>query len=240
MFLPRNVRWLLLGIGLAGLALMLVLRFTTWHTLEAVTLDGKPVENWDKKLKLQPGKSVLDQPLETAAQQLMKDTGTVRVEVAYSLPNELRFTRNRFSPACYVLDSRSGRLFGLNSEARFIPITDDNHGWEHPVITGIRVSGIYHRATDERVTQIVPQLALLAEDNIDLYRLIDEIDMSEQEFVMVTLSGLPYRIKANAAELHRQISGYIQAVEKYPIETESAKVIDLRFDDLIVQKGSAK
>ncbi|MBD3257867.1 hypothetical protein GF377_05490 [candidate division GN15 bacterium] len=237
MFLSAKTRWILLAVTLIGIAVMGVMEFSSWHQLEAVTLDGEPVENWDEALGLQRGRSILEQPVEHVAAEMLQDTAVVRVDVSYALPDRIDITTNRFTPVCYALDAESGRMYGLNHQGRFVPLKGERQDWEHPILTGITASGLYELARDSRVSLVIPQLRDLADDNVDLYRLIDEIDLHSENYTLVTLSGLTYRLKMHAADLHQQISTFIRSVERYPMEIDEARLIDLRFDNLIVQKG---
>ncbi len=232
-----RTRLILAAVALVGLGSIVVFEFTDWHQLEAVTLNDKPVEDFGTRRGLKPGESVLKQPLAEVATRLLKDTGTVKVDIDYSMPGTLKITTNRFRPVCMVVDRVSGRQLGLNKQARVVPLPPSFDDWEHPVLTGVRANRLFEHCNDDRVSLIIPQLRRLAEDNIGLYRLIDEIDFSEQGLVTVTASGLPYRLTANADRFHEQMSGFIQFVEKYQPDIAGADNFDLRFANMIVQQG---
>ncbi len=232
-----RTRLILGALALVGLASIIVLEFTDWHQLEAVTLNDEPLENWETDLGLRPDKSVLEQPLAAAAARLLKDTGTVKVDIDYSLPGTLKITTNRFTPVCTVIDEASGRQLGLNKQARVVPLAPSFDDWEHPVLTGVTADRLFEQCSDDRVSLIIPQLTRLSEDNVGLYRLIDEIDFGEQGLVTVTVSGLPYRLTAAADRFHGQITGFIQFVEKYQPDITGADNFDLRFSNMIVQQG---
>jgi hypothetical protein len=232
-----RTRLILVAAALIGLGSIAVLEFTDWHQLEAVTLNDEPVEDWETRLGLKPGESVLKQPLAEVAARLLKDIGTVKVDIDYSMPNTIKITTNRFTPVCTVIDEVSGRQFGLNKQARVVPLAPSFDDWEHPVLTGVKANRLFEHCSDDRVSRIIPQLKRLAEDKIGLYRLIDEIDFSKQGLVTVTASGLPYRLTVNADRFHEQMSGFIQFVEKYQPDRTGADNFDLRFANMIVQQG---
>jgi len=232
-----KTRLILTAVALVGVGSIIALEFTDWHQLEAVTLNDQPVEDWEKSLGLKPGESVLKQPLAEVAARLLKDTGTVKVDIDYSLPGTLKITTNRFTPVCLVVDAVSGRQFGLNQQARVVPLAPGYDDWEHPVLTGAEANKLFAHCSDDRVSLLIPQLGRLAEDNIGLYRLIDEIDFSKEGQVTVTVSGLPYRLTANADRFHEQITGFVQFVEKYQPDITGAENFDLRFANMIVQQG---
>lgn len=232
-----KTRLILAAVALIGLGSIIVLEFTDWHQLEAVTLNDEAVEDWETTLGLKPGESVLKQPLAEVAERLLEDTGTVKVDIDYSLPGTLKITTNRFTPACIVVDKTTGRQLGLNEQGRVVPLAPSFDDWEHPVLTGVKANRLFEHCSDDRVALIMPELRRLAEDNIGLYRLIDEIDFSESDLVTVTISGLSYNLTANADRFHHQITGFIQFVEKYQPDIEGAENFDLRFANMIVQQG---
>ncbi len=216
------------------------MEFTDWHQLEAVTLDDRPVVEFESEMGLTSGKSVLEQPVAQLAERLLDDKRTVKVDVEYSLPGTMHIKTNRFESVCYLLDKRTGKMLGLNNQARAVPLEGDCRGWIDPVLTGVEAGSLFEMCDDIRVGLLLPQLRDLKGENKDLYRLIDEIDFSSRECVMVTISGLPYRLKATAEDFRHQIAGFIRFVESYQPEVEGAKLFDLRFPNLIVQTGERK
>ena len=163
------------------------------------------------------------------------DTAIARVDIEFSLPGRLDIQTNRFTPACFVLDKVSGRLLGLNPQGRVVPLASTKGDFEHPVLTRVAAGRLFERCDDVRVATVVTQLERLADDNPDLYRLIDEIDFGSPEFVTIAVSGLPYRLKANAVKLHDQLSGFIRFAESYQASIENAREYDLRFDNMIIK-----
>lgn len=225
----------LLGIIAAGLGLMVLLELTEWNRLEAVTLNGQPVEDWASRFGLDPEASLFDQPLEQVAAGLLDDTAIARVDMVFTLPGQLDIRTNRFTPACFVLDRVSGRLLGLNPQGRVVPLASSGADFEHPVLTSVTAGRLFELCDDARVPTVVAQLEKLADDNPDLYRMIDEINFGSKEFVTISVSGLPYRLKANAVNLYDQLSGFIRFAESYQTSVNDAKEYDLRFDNMIVK-----
>jgi len=231
-----RLRLTLLAIVLCGAGLVCVVEFTQWQTLEAVTLDGEPVPNPDRKLGFNTGASVVKQPMESVAQLLLLREQTAKVDMEIELPATLHVRTNRFSPVGLVLDRVTGRLVGLNHDGRTVPLRDDFEDWEHPIITGVGVGRIFERCDDPRVALIVPQLQELADDNLLLYRLIEEIDLSTPGYATVSVSGLPYHLKVTADNLLDQVSSFFEFMEQYRTPIDTSVLVDLRFSHLIVQE----
>jgi hypothetical protein len=231
-----RLRLILLAVVLCGAGLVSIVEFTQWETLQAVTLDGIPVENPSLKLGFHSDASVLKQPLESVAKLLLLSEQTARVDMEIDLPTSLRIRTNRFTPVGLVLDRVSGRLVGLTDDGRTVPLREDFEDWEQPIITGVAVGKIFERCDDPRVELIVPQLVQLYDENRLLYRLIDEIDLSLLDYVTVTVSGLPYHLKATADDLFHQVTGFFEFMELYQTPIDTSSLVDLRFSDLIIQE----
>lgn len=235
--LSQRIRLVLIAVVVLGLSMVSVIEFTDWHILEAVTLNGEPVNDPESTLGFDLSASVLDQPLAAVASQLLADDQTAKVDISYGFPASLHIQTNRFTPVSLVLDRDSGRLFGLNAQGRVVPLSPGHGNWEHPVISGTTVGGIFELCADPRVTLLTPQLVRLADENMDLYRLIDEIDLRSPTYAAVTISGLPYQLKVRAAAFAEQTLEFVRFLERYESETDSARMIDLRFANMIVQES---
>jgi hypothetical protein len=157
------------------------------------------------------------------------------VDISYSLPGQLNITTNQFDPACFVLDSKSGQLMGLTKEGRLVPIRDRQSNWELPVITSVLTGKLYENCKDVRVGLIVGHLEQLRSEQKDLLRLINEFDLSSKECVIVSISGLPYKLRATADNMADQLIGFMNFLQRYQPELEETKELDLRFADMIIQ-----
>jgi hypothetical protein len=233
----KRTRLILSAVVLGGAALVSVLEFSQWQRLEAVTLDGQPVADPQKTLGLDPNASILKQPLNIAARYLLVDDQTVRVDFDIVLPASLEIRTNRFVPACLMLDRTSGSILGLNAQGRAVPLADDFDDWQQPLITGVAANRVLQTCDDPRVAAIVARLSVLGDNNRELFRLIDEIDLSARDYATVTFSGLPYRLKVGADGFSDQITGFFRFVETYRSNIDSAGMVDLRFTGLIVQEA---
>lgn len=232
-----RLRLILLSSAVVGAGLVSLIHFGGWQVLQAVTLDGRPIENPRKQLGLNPEASVLNQPLESAAKLLLLDDKTARVDIDIDLPSSLHIRTNRFTPVCLVLDRTSGRLLGLNSDGRIVPLDDNYQDWEHPIITGVSADKVFVRCDDPRVGLIVPQLQVMADENQQLYRLIEEIDLSSPVDVGVNVSGLPYELKVSAEGFATQTTDFLQFMEIYQTNIDSSRQVDLRYSNLIFQEA---
>jgi hypothetical protein len=235
--LSHKFRLILLAVVVLGAGLVFSLEVADWQKIEAVSLDGAPVEDWEDRLGLKAEQSVLEQPLSKVAARLLEDSRTARVDIDIDLPATLEIETNRFDPVCLVLDKSSGRLFGLNQQGRVLPLDSDHDNWEQPVVTGVITNGVFDLCDDPRVPLLVNQLDRLADDNVDLFRLIDEVDLTSTEYATLTVSGLPFRLRVSATTLHAQLNRFVSFLENYQPEVDSARMIDLRYANMIIQEA---
>ena len=225
---------------LTGLTMFVLVNFTKVANLEAVTFNSRPVEDFQKAYGLDSLQSLFGQPLDSLTSQLLLEANIARVDINYSLPGQLNITTNQFDPACFVLDSKSGQLMGLTSQGRLVPIRDRQSNWELPVITSVRTGKLFGNCKDVRVGLIVNHLNQLRSDQEDIFRLINEIDLSNSACVIVSISGLPYKLRTSAVELGRQLEGFMRFLRQYQPELEDTKELDLRFADMIIQVGRGR
>ncbi len=226
--LSTKIRPVLLAVAAIGVGLFCLIEFTDWPQLEAVTLNGQAVDNWESRLGLDAQASVLKQPL-------AEDEQTARVDIGYGLPATLYIETNRFRPVALVLDRVSRRLVGLNRLGRVVPLSRDHDNWELPVVVGVEARHVFDLCSDARVPRLMAQLERLADENLDFFRLLDEIDLSEADRVTVTISGLPYRLRVGAPDFCEQIDRFISFIEQYQPDLDSTSAIDLRFANLIIR-----
>lgn len=205
--------------------------------LTSVEIDGDSTAYALEDLGLTLNRSLLSQPLEVATETLLDDPEVAKVEVSLVLPDEISIRTNQFEIACFLLDKQSGLIDGLDHRGRSVPLPDQYDDWEHPVITGAAAGKLFEYNPDARVSLVVQQLEQLREDNARLYRLIDEVSLTHDEYAVMILAGLPYKLKLDPMRLHAQVVRYVKFIENYELNVTEAEVLDLRHDNLIVQVG---
>ncbi|RME30848.1 MAG: hypothetical protein D6800_01430, partial [Candidatus Zixiibacteriota bacterium] len=157
---PKWKVWLVVLTGAATLTVVL-LRFTSVCTLHAVTLDGQPVANWEKDLGLKPHVFVLDQPVDSVAATLLEKPSILKVDINYVFPDRIDIRTNGFQPVCLVVDGRTGKLRGINTDGRVVGIRSEDESWECPVVTGVASAPLFRFCSDDRVREIARQLQQL-------------------------------------------------------------------------------
>jgi hypothetical protein len=221
------------GVVIVALSVVVV-NFTNVCRLEAVTLNDEPFNDWPSSFDMLRKKSLFRQPLDSLARVVLADEGTFKVDISCSWPHTLNIRTNAFSPTCFLLDKTSGRLYGLEENGRIVPLQNAVTDWERPILTGVESGRWFGYCRDVRVKVIVDQLEKLRNSNLNLFRLIDEIDLETMSYVQVSVSGLPYRLKARPEGLANDLDRFIEFVTKFDPDLSGVRHLDLRFDNMII------
>jgi len=234
----KEIRILIAVIGLSLAGLVMLVKFTDVCQLQAVTLNGQPVSQWDRTLGLNPSRNLFRQPLDSVANAMLAKSGIVHVEIKYQLPNGLSISTNNLDPACYVLDEISGIMYGVDQTGRAVPLERSSIDWERPIITGARIRGLHEFCSDSRVMILAPQMLRLQQEFPDLFRLIEEINLSNPGFVRVSISGLRYTLKLPSDKFAERFTDFRKFMSRFKPATAGVSSFDLTYDDMIIRVGS--
>jgi len=240
MLIPRKVKVILTAVIVLGASSLGVVHFTNLCDLEAVTLNGRPVDQWPDRYAMAREKSIVDQPVDSIAESLMDKPGVFKVDISYSLPDRINIKTNNFEAVCFLLDRRTGQLYGLDRSARLLSLKSAEYDWEHPILTSVTAGKLFHFCDDVRVSVVVGQLQELQQESRDLYRLIDEIDFGNQGFLKVSLAGLSYRLKVRAECFLEDMNKFIEFVSRFGPDLEDTTILDLRHNGMIICAAGGK
>ncbi|KAA3635061.1 MAG: hypothetical protein DWP97_05580, partial [Calditrichaeota bacterium] len=174
------------------------------------------------------------QPADSVVATLLEKKSIYKVDLSYMLPNEIEIKTNNYEPVCFGLDRFSGTIYGITDEGRIVSLKNCTYNWDNPILTSISVPKVYGFATDFRVKNIVKELLKLQKQNLDLYKLIDEIDFGNSYFLKVSIDGLSYRLKLRSDNFINDLNKFISFVTKYNPDLTQVKLVDLRFDEMII------
>lgn len=229
---------ILAALALVSLGMVAIVNFTDVCNLQAVTLNGHEVPDWQERYPLSGDKLFFRQPLDSVSKDLLSNDSIVQVDFDFDMPGTLNIRTNAFEPFCFVLDASSGRMRGLNQQGRIIRLENNITDWEHPILTSLEADRLYDFCDDPRVALLLPQLKRLMSDNRELYRTIEEIDFKAEDRLTVWISGLPYRLIVSAEEFYGQINEFVSFLEQFDTDQSKTRTIDLRNENMIVAKGA--
>jgi len=231
-------RVLLFLVAVVGLGSLTWVETSGWPNLEAVSLDGSDVVNWSARFPLSKNKPLLKQNLDSVATQLLSKKRIGKVDISYALPNRLSIETNRFEPIALMLEQTTGEFRGIDREGRVLPLESTTIRWDVPILTSVAARGLFVECDDVRVSVVMPQLAKLSEEASGFFALISEIDFGPADYLYVTVSGMPYRLRVESASIHEQITSFIHFIERYSPETDNVENFDLRYPGIIVSEES--
>ena len=234
-FKKRINIYLVTGI-LVGAAFSAYVKYADACRLHEVSVNSCSVKNWSDRYGLREGESIIDQPLDSLAEALLDRKDIYRVDLSYSLPDNLQIRVNNMSPVGFVLDRISGKLYGLDRQARLVELNQSETEWERPVFTSVKTGRLFSRCADVRIKVVLDQLEQLYEKNIDLYRLVDEVDFGNRTFLKVSLAGLNYRLKLRSENFLTDMERFVEFLTGFEPDLEQVKMLDLCFDDMIIAK----
>ncbi len=234
MSISRKISSVLFGMAVAGIALVSVVHFTDACRLETVIYNGSAVDNWAKKFGLRQDKAVFEQPLDSLTHALLARDDIFKVDITYHLPNEIDIITNKFEPVGFVLDNQSGVLYGLDNNARLLPLENADIDWEQPVFVGVRIGQLFTVCKDERVMVTLNQLQELRRERVDLFRLLNEIDFSNSHYLVAYIDGLPFELRVRAERLRDDLDRFAEFIEHYNPDLSHVTRFDLRYDDMII------
>ncbi len=231
---------------LAGLATTLIAAFvmTVNYTdacrLQTVVLDGAPVNDWHGPFDMLKGRSVARQPFDSLARAVLTGKDVFRVNVSCRWPHTLRISTNVFSPVCLLVDRSSGDLWGVIEDGRVVPLDNALVDWECPVLTGTKSAKPFELCEDSRVTVVVAQLEAIRSDSEGLFHLLEEIDLGASDCIRISVSGLPYRLKARANTVAENLRQFVDFIAHYGPDLSEVRELDVRFADMIISIGGAR
>lgn len=232
----KEVRVLLSMIIVCGAAAVALLKYTDICRLQAVTLNGRRVQRVEE-LGLMSSRTILAQPIDSLADVLMTRSGITKVDIDYKLPNSIRIQTNTLSPVCFLLDSKTGLIYGLEESGRVVQVAEEKIDWDAPLFTGVAVKRIHEFPSDGRVMQILTQMRMLRQTDEYLLKQIEEVDLSRTEYVTVGLANKPYRLKMNSDQFAEKCREFDLFMSSFRPETDSVTSFDLTYHDMIIRTG---
>ena len=234
MMLPKKIKLSLIAFIVFGTTLLSVVHFTDYFALETVSVNASELDDWSAKYNLYENRPITDQPLDSLASMLMKKNNIYKVDINYKLPNTIEIKTNNYKPVSFVLDRRTKKIYGLDSDARVVLLDNSDYTWDNPILTSLTITKPFGFCQDHRVKTVVQVLQKLKKQNRDLYCLIDEIDFGNNGFLKVSIDGLPYRLKVRYDYLREDIDKFIRFVSRFDPNLENTALLDLRYDEMIV------
>ncbi len=232
--ITKKVRIFIITFCAFSLVLFLSVNFTDAIQLETLKVDNSEIRNWEESYSPLKRKPVISQESETLAESLLKKKNIYRVEIVPEFPNQINIYTNQFEPEAFLLDSKRNRLVGIDKQLRVFPLDKMKPDWEQPVVTGIKIGKMYSRCADANAETLIKQLGSLKEQNVDLFRMIDEIELLKRGKAVVRLAGLNTDVIIPLRDLRQKMKQLAVFVTRYQTDIGNIKKINLCFDEMII------
>jgi len=232
--LSTKLTLVLLVVTIIGAAMVLSVRYVEACRLQQVVVNDEPVEDWSKKYEMLSEAPLISQPVDSLIESILSKRSVYKVDLKYDWPDALRMSLNDIDPVAMLLDQSTGRMFGLDQQGRLVRLKENGDQWERPVFTSVHAGRMFARPDDVRVKVVLDKLELLRLENLNLYRLMEEIDFGNSSFLKVTIDGLPFRVKVRAENLIEDMNRFVEFVTRYDHDLTDTKLLDVRFEKMIV------
>lgn len=222
---------------LVGATLVVLVNFTNVCGLQAVTLDGAPVENWPEQYSMLESRSIARQSLDSLAKAVLARDDVFKVNVDLSGLHTVAINTNEYTPECFLVDRKSGKLYGLDERARVLPLDNATPDWERPVLTGLRAGNFFQTCRAAGVQTLVDELRELRDEREDFYRLIEEIRFEQDGSLTTQVAGLAYRLRMVPERFCSGIDQYLKFATKFDTDLTEITQMDVRIDNMVVTRG---
>ncbi len=234
--MSKRTKFILSGGITLGLAMIAVINFTGVCRLQAVTLNGEPIEDWSRRYPMLSDAPLVRQPLDRLADDILAVDTICRVEVRPGGLHELSIRVNRFVPECLLLDVKSGVMYGLDHQSRVLPLDNAEVDWERPILIGLEAGPRFQLCRHPLVSIVIGELGELRDDHHHFYRLVDQIRFDDDGYVTVSVAGLGYSLRVSPRRLARDLKRYLEFVTRFDPALENVTVVDLRFESMIITR----
>ncbi|MCH9025269.1 MAG: hypothetical protein IH931_08040 [candidate division Zixibacteria bacterium] len=238
--ISKRTRLFVYAIAISMVLAVAVISFTDVSTIEAVSLSGTVVKGWTEKYNLKKNTSVLYQPYEKLTEQMLRPDSALQVEISFSWPHTLNLQLNSITPCCLLLDKKNGRIFGLDKNCRVVPLAETTVDWERPLFTGIEKIKLYEVCSVSRVRRVLDALEKLRVENINFYRLIEQIDFGKDNRIEIMVSGLDHKVWVSADRTLGDLNRYLEFISGFELDLENIRLIDMRLEEMVItrEKGA--
>ncbi|MCH7691172.1 MAG: hypothetical protein IIA17_09035 [candidate division Zixibacteria bacterium] len=236
----KRTRLFVYAIAISMVLAVAVISFTDVSTIEAVSLSGTVVKGWTEKYNLKKNTSVLNQPYDELTAQMLRPDSALKVEISFSWPHTLNLELNSMTPCCLLLGKENGRIFGLDKNCRVVPLAKTAVDWERPLFTGIEKIKLYEVCLDSRVKRVLDALEKLRVENINFYRLIEQIDFGKDKRIEIMVSGLDHKVWVSVDRTFGDLNRYLEFITGFELDLENIKLIDMRLEEMVItrEKGA--
>jgi hypothetical protein len=232
--LSRRTRIALLAVVSVCAGFVVLVRFTSVARLEAVTLNGSAVTNPWSEFGFKLGVDIGRQPLERLSDSLIGVDTIFRVTAVRRWPHSVSISVNEFETVAWLVDSVTGEFSGVDPLGRVLPVVRTAINNDLPVLTGIATRGTYRLAADPRVSIVLPKMIKARAANSSVFSFLAEIDFSQTDYLTLSFTGLPYRVRVSADLFEDHFNSFVRFTNGFEPNLATSILLDMRYPSMIV------
>jgi hypothetical protein len=230
----RKTFLIMLGATILLAASMAMLKFTALCTLQEVNVNQEKYMNCALALESSSEQKLFDIPINEIADRILENDKIKYVELDYNLPSGIDISVNDVKPIACVLTENGYSLYKTDKNGMIFPDDSDEIKLNCPIITGIYGIKAYHRIKDYRFLVVLEKLEMIQDDYPDYYLAISTIDLSGDDYISVSLDGLPFEIITYAGSLDQSMKKLNAFLFDYNLDLNGIRKLDMRSNELIV------
>lgn len=127
-----------------------------------------------------------------------------KIGVRLTLPDGITAEVNRFEPVALVAGGNEN-LMGIGCHCRLIPFDSEWADIDLPILSGLKLAGLFETPHDFRVAKVVKALNEIKKEAPKLYGQLAEIDFSDQVYLTLYLTSSKKRFRVMSNGLAGQI-----------------------------------
>ncbi len=183
----RKKYWWYLVATFMLVGMMVFLHLSPVFAVKGAEIQGPFADKLDgfSEKCLQSGGNIFRFDKSRLAHEMLDQDKVGNIKLSISLPNSIKGEVNRFEPMVLIL---TDKMYGLDRHCRLIPYDSAWKKIDVPILTGLRVKGLFQTPDDYRVADVMTGLIEINDEMPDLYRQIAEIDFSDDVYVSIYLT----------------------------------------------------
>ena len=115
-------------------------------------------------------------------------------------------------------------------------MTEKTVDWERPVFTGVKNLKLYRVCSDSRVRKVLAALEKLRTENVNFYRLIEQIDFRKSHSIEVMVSGLDHKVWVSVDRTYEDLNRYVDFISGFELDLTNIKLIDMRLKEMVITR----
>jgi len=227
----RKYKFMLLAAALM-VAALLGIRLSDAFNLASIETIPAGFINTDELNTIITGQNIFSISEEELVNKVIGDKKVLKADLEFKFPNEIEITLNDVKPLALVCCD--GEMFVLGECGRMVKFDNETTEFNFPIVSGAKQCTAYRPIRDNQLILIYEQLKQLRVEDFDFYLAISSIDLSNSEYVTITMDGLKPYIKMFAGDLTRNMKYLKTFLLEFNPDLGEVGCLDFRLEGQII------